>query len=259
MASGTDQATTLPAGWDAAVSPDRKSVYARFFGEAVIADLSQPMSKPLPMRIDGGAIGSWADERTYIAPIAGDRLGLEVISVEGTAKPMELSDNTVNIRKVVAAGERIYTLGMDHQLKSFDRNGASAKLLRSGVVDFAVSRNGERLAVSVQTAPNQEALFVTDTAARGTEKYVTKGRLVRQLSWSPDGDKLAYAAFSLEPSGSGLYVMQAQSGSAIALSVMPNAKQPIVWNPEGDALFVAEHDLTGMSAGFTTVYKLKKS
>ncbi|OPH53454.1 hypothetical protein BC351_06210 [Paenibacillus ferrarius] len=258
--------TKLPAGSTLSIAPDGKHAFGQGFGEAFLADLTQPDKDPHPIHIgDSGisylnptAIGAWFDSQTFILPIAGENAGLALIGIDGTITPIELSDQSRHIQKIVIAAERLFTLDVNQRLKSYDKKGSDVRLVRNHVVDFAVSPDGLKLAATIQASPHQESLIIADTLDSTNEKSLSKGRLLRQLAWSPSGDKLAYATFSLEQGGSGLYVMNARSGSALSLSIQPNIESPIVWSPSGDSLFVAEHPAAEWAAGFTTFYRLKK-
>lgn len=139
------------------------------------------------------SIGSWTAEQTFILPIVKDnKYGLGFAQKNGTVTPVFLPTSDSPIQKVSMYGERLYYLTRNKQLKSCNIQGTDEKLIRTEVSDFALSPDGSRLALSLETSADEVSLFITDLQGLEPGSFVVKGRLLQQLAWSPDGHKLAF-------------------------------------------------------------------
>ncbi|MBP1990017.1 TolB family protein [Paenibacillus eucommiae] len=250
------------------ISPDRNHVIIlqRLFGKSRIVNLKSGDMIKLP--VEGREVGgSWVDERTYVLPIfekSGDQLVL--VDIDGSISPLKLPKGVDFIQKVVMKEDHIYILDARHQLSLFVKGSTDTSLIRNGVTDFALSPDGAQISFVAETAPNQQSLFIMDSfhgKGKGWEngkekKLVAMGRLIQQLSWSPDGRKLGFSAFSLDEGMTGLYVVNTGTGSTIAVSYKQNLKSAIIWSPSAMQFMVSEDNPSEIEGhAFTNIYRLK--
>lgn len=266
LKTGASQATAMRAERSAVVSPDRKHVFLLSDLQADIADLISGQVISLPTSDDRvswilrDAVGAWANDQAYVLPIVkGDNeYSLLYVRVDGTATPVSIRDEDQPIQKVMVYGESIYYLTFDQQLKMLDEHGNYAKLISNQVADFALSPDGIRIALALVSGKDEVSLILSDAQGQTQKSTGVKGRLLQQLSWSPDGHRLAFAIFNLAQGMTGLYVMDKQTGSMLPLSTFQTLKSPIVWSPSGQQLLISQRDESSPdSKAFSTIYRFK--
>ncbi|SEF65711.1 WD40 repeat domain-containing protein [Paenibacillus sp. UNC499MF] len=242
------------------MSPDGKNawVYHRYEGTA---DLYQ-LETGRVIRIGPQTrefLGAWIDDKSYLAGLTEPNNRLVRFGTDGEMTPVEHEDVPSGIVRASIKDGRLYVLSGDRELTVTETGGGSSRIWsRSGVADFAVSPGGQRIALVTVTGPDQNALVLADAARGGSEKPAARGRLLQQLSWSPDGSRLAFSVFSPDQGMTGLYVMNAASGRMVPVSYKPNLKSIIEWSPSGTSFTVSEF-LSGEITDrlFTTLYQLK--
>ncbi|GIO09980.1 hypothetical protein J31TS6_60080 [Brevibacillus reuszeri] len=266
LKTGASQATAMRAERSAVVSPDRKHVFLLSDLQAGIADLNSGQVISLPTSDDRvswilrDAVGAWANDQAYVLPIVkGDnKYSLLYARVNGTATPVSIPDEDQPIQKVMMHGESIYYLTFDQQLKMLDEHGKYAKLISHQVADFALSPDGIRIALALVSGKDEVSLILSDAQGQTQKSTGVKGRLLQQLSWSPDGHRLAFAIFNLAQGMTGLYVMDTLTGSMLPLSTFQTLKSPIVWSPSGQQLLISQRDESSPdSKAFSTIYRFK--
>ncbi|MFS0839116.1 hypothetical protein [Paenibacillus sp. 1P03SA] len=242
------------------MAPDGKYawVYHRYEGTADIYHLETgrvirigPQTREL--------LGAWIDEESYLAVLTEPNNRLVRFGTDGEMTAVEHEDVPSGIVKAAIKDGRLYMLSGDGELTVTETGGGSARIWsRSGVSDFAVAPGGQRIALVTVTGPDQKTLVLADAARGGSEKPAARGRLLQQLSWSPDGSRLAFSVFSPDQGMTGLYVMNEASGRMIPVSYKPNVTSDIEWSPSGTSFAVSEF-LPGETAErlFTTLYQLK--
>ncbi|WP_312116266.1 hypothetical protein [Brevibacillus reuszeri] len=266
LKTGASQATDMSAERSAVVSLDRKHVLLLSDLWAGIADLTSGQVLSLPVSdehvswILRNAVGAWANDQAYVLPIVkGDKkYGLLYVRVDGTATPVSIPDEDQPIQKVMAHGDSIYYLTSDQQLKALVEHRNHAQLISNQVADFALSPDGTRLALARVTGKDEVSLILSDAQGQTQKSTGVNGRLLQQLSWSPDGHRLAFAIFNLAQGMTGLYVMDTQTGSMLSLSTFQTLKSPIVWSPSGQQLLISQRDESSSdSKAFSTIYRFK--
>lgn len=204
-------------------------------------------------------LGAWIDDKSYLAVLTEPKNRLVQLDTDGKMTPVEHENVPSGIVRAALKNGRLYVLSGDRELTVTETGGGSARIWsRSGVSDFAVSPDGKRIALVTVTGPDQSALVLADARRGGSEKPAAGGRLLQQLSWSPDGSRFAFSVFSPDQGMTGLYVMNAVSGRMVPVSYKPNVKSVIEWSPSGTSFAVSEF-LSGETADrlFTTLYQLK--
>ncbi|MFC9774760.1 TolB family protein [Paenibacillus chitinolyticus] len=242
------------------MAPDGKNawVYHRYEGTADLYNLESgritrtgPQSRELS--------GAWVDDKSYLAVLAEQKSRLVRFGIDGEMTPVEHENVESGIVKAVFKAGRLYVLSGERELTVTETGGGGARAwTRSGVSDFALSPDGRQIALVCGTGPDQSALVLADAVRGGSEKTAARGRLLGQLSWSPDGSRVAFSVFSPDQGMTGLYVMNADSGRMIPVSYKPNLKSVIDWSPAGTSFMVSEvlsGDITDNM--FTTIYQLK--
>lgn len=250
------------AGAIAKMSPDRRFmiVFGALRGEAVM--VSGDGKRSVPLSLDyGGGDGAWTDDNHYLTTIVeADGIGLALVGTDGRIDPVGPGSGNVprHIVKADMKDDRLYVLAGDKQLFRISPDMQNVERIGTGIADFVLSPNGKRMAYVAETAPNEEALIIADSAGIPEGKEAANGMLLRRLSWSPQGDKLAFTAFGMERGMNGIYVMNVGTGEAVSVSVRHNVNSLIVWNPNGSALMVGESlDEALEGKPFTTIYRLQ--
>lgn len=250
LQSGIAQPTSLQAKATADVSYDQKHLF-------LLDDLSASMvtletNQILPLAIGDDHVswiireahGAWVDNQTYLLPIVRGKneYGVAFVKTDGTVIPLSLPIAEQPILKAFAKQDHLYLLDAEQKLWIVEKTNLAARVLREQVADFALSPDGATLAIAVHSAADEITLFFTSPSGEETGTLVAKGRVLQQLSWSPDSQRLAFTAFSLGQGMSGLFVIDAKTGSTLPLSTHSNLESPIIWSPTGRQLFVSESD-----------------
>ncbi|MFS0557658.1 TolB family protein [Brevibacillus sp. 179-C9.3 HS] len=249
----------------AQLSPDRTHVLLADRIHAELGDLITGDSLSLQIGEAGlswmmeDSKGSWSGNGTYVMPIVkGNEYGLVFIDQSGKVTPYALPSADQPVQKVVQHHERLYYMDANKQLKTTVWGSNEEKLIRSKVIDFSLSPDGKRLAVAWESAADEVSLSIIDSSGSKPDQPIVKGRLLQQLSWSPDGQRLAFAIFSLSQGMTGLYVMDAKTGFMLPLSTQANLNNEIIWSPSGHQLFVSNGKRWTQDAQIsTTIYQLK--
>ncbi|WP_256123712.1 hypothetical protein [Paenibacillus chitinolyticus] len=252
--------TGIKGATGARMAPDGKNawVYHRYEGAADLYNLETgriirtgPQTREFP--------GAWIDNKSYLAVLTEPQGRLVRFGADGEMTPVEHENVESGIVKAALKAGRLYVLSGERELTVTDTDGGGARVwTRSGVSDFALSPDGRQIALVSGTGPDQNALVLADAMRGGSEKTAARGRLLQQLSWSPDGSRIAFSVFSPDQGMTGLYVMNADSGRMIPVSYKPNLKSVIDWSPSGTSFMVSEvlsGDITDNM--FTTIYQLK--
>ncbi|UHA74847.1 hypothetical protein [Paenibacillus sp. 481] len=246
-------------------SPDGQHLYAYSPNgwEAVLMQLANNLALPLTIQ-QGSERGAWADDNTYIAPLSGTNdYDIAMINKHnGMVTPIALPQQTDIVRKVQKHQAAIYVLDQSGQFTMYKSTQAEPIHIRADVADFSLSPDGKQLAFVVNNPlTNQQELYMTapHAASRKGKDAIAKTQVINQLSWSPNGKQLAFMTFSLDPGMTGLYVMEAKTGSSTQVSYQSNVKVPIVWSPDSSRLMVSERNDHGLynRHSITTVYQLK--
>ncbi|NRR23528.1 PD40 domain-containing protein [Brevibacillus sp. MS2.2] len=265
LQNGSSKPIGIKAKDTAQLSHDRTHVLLADRIHAAVGDLTTGSTLPLQIGeadlsgMMADAKGSWADNGTYVMPIVKRyEYGVVFIDRGGRVTPYTLPTTNQPVQKVAKHGDRLYYLDANKQLKMTVWGSHEEKLLHSKVIDFSLSPDGTRLAFVWETAVDEISLSITDSLGSKPDQPIIKGRLLQQLSWSPDGQRLALSIFSLSQGMTGLYVMDATTGFMLRLSTHANLNSEIVWSPSGQRLFVSDGDRWTQDAQVSTmIYQLK--
>ncbi|GIO29357.1 MULTISPECIES: PD40 domain-containing protein [Paenibacillus] len=225
--------------------------------------------------LNGNVRGAWLEEKAYLFASAD---GLVVADLDGNAASvLKFKDGQAPV-KVEAAVDpkdpkrftayfideerKVYSLKIVIEDSRFPKAEGSPELLETNAADFSVSPDGTRLAVAKETGENANRLELVKTGETGTGTTLIEGRLIRQISWSPDGSKLAYSLFNLERGGSGLYVMNTKTGHTTLVSLYPNLQSLLIWSPDGNQLMMSQENpemnlTTERTKLMTEIYRFK--
>ncbi|MGN7356414.1 hypothetical protein ACTHPF_03545 [Paenibacillus sp. SAF-054] len=263
-------------------SPDLTRLFISNQMEAGFVNLADGTTTKLDIHegmtssLNGNVRGVWVRDQAYVLA-TGDELVLAE-SGSGQVTPLVQLKDAQTIVKIDAASRTadpgrftVYYLDQDHALYALDAapfqhhgsEGVQApKLIRGKVEDFSVSPDGSRLAVAEETGDNKNTVLLIPADGKGETTILAEGRLARQISWSPDGSKLAYSLFNLERGGSGLYVMDAKTGHTTLVSLYPNLQSLLLWSPDGRRLMMSqenpEMNLTTVNTKLMTeIYRFK--
>lgn len=262
-------------------SPEGKVLFVSNQMKASLIRLNE--SKKIPLEVSNGSEstlngnvrGAWLGEKAYlfasidglvIADTSGNvtqaakfKDGEDVIKVEAVPDPTDVNRYTAFY---IDRKNTVYRLRIVFEGSRFPKIEGNPEPVREHTADFSVSPDGSRLAVSEETGENANVLYLVKTGEPGKPTKLTEGRFIRQISWSPDGSKLAYSMFNLERGGSGLYVMDAKTGHTTLVSLYPNLQSLLIWSPSGDRLMMSqEHPEMNLTTErtklMTEIYRFK--
>ncbi|MBB6672384.1 TolB family protein [Cohnella nanjingensis] len=197
--------------------------------------------------------GGWFDNGTYVLA-AGSMEGrgdLRLISTDGAVATLQLDDPDVEVFDQFDAGQgRIYYIDKHNNLKTFAPNERKPKVLVRNVVTFKLSPGGGLIAATSVNAAGSAGsdlhLFGSEGDAKGS--LLGKGDLVPDLSWSPDGSKLAFSVYAEDQNGmNGVYLLHAATGKVSLVAPYAFPQYPLTWNPSGTRLAVTTADKQGIS------------
>lgn len=221
--------------------------------------------------LNGNVRGAWIGNRGYLLATVYE---LSVAGLDGRITPI----HKLKQDEVVVKAEAVldpsnadkftaYYLNQDGELYRLDASfDASSKpkataepiLIRKKVADFSAAPGGGMLAIAVESGDNRNSVILQPVNDKGQATTIAEGSLARQIVWSPDGSRLAYALFNLERGGSGLYVMDAKTGHTTLVSLYPNLQSLLAWSPDGIRLMNPEMNLTATGAKLLTeIYTFK--
>lgn len=225
--------------------------------------------------LNGDVRGAWVEEKAYVFAAA---YGLGVAGTGGNVTPILKMKDQQSVMKVEAFSDSsdpnrftVYFLDSSDTLYKlrvangqFNRPTAEAdpELVRKKIADFSISPDGTNLALVEETGDNKNTVYFIPAGKPGKETKLAEGRLARQMSWSPDGSKLAYSLFNLERGGSGLYVMDTMTGHMTLVSLYPNLQSLLVWSPDGNQLMMSQENpemnlTTTHTKLMTEIYRFK--
>jgi hypothetical protein len=282
-AKGPDRELGIHSALTVNPSPDRTHLFvsnrmnASFVqiadGKRVSLDVSD---ETYSGHLNGDVRGAWIGENAYLLVTT---YGLSVAGIHGdTTLVWTMKEYSESILKVEAVPDledpnrfKAYFLdqrGVLYKMNVvFDHlNHPSAKgepqQVRTKVVDFSVSADGSKLAVAVETSENKNTVYLMETGTPDKATVLAEGRLAKQISWSPDGSKLAYSLFNLERGGSGLYVMDTKEGRTALVSLYPNLQSMLTWSPDGNRLMMSQENpemnlTTERTKLMTEIYRFK--
>lgn len=252
----------IPAGYTVVASPDRKRAFIQRDYEAGIFKRLPQHDDLVPIHVgsagtsalSGQAQGAWANDQSYLLPTVQGELLL--VSETGKLTDMPLPEMVGFIRKAIQKGSETYVLNdEDHLYRLSSSHADTLELIQDDVIDFSLAPVGDRLAISIADSPNESSLIILNT---GTDKRhqakVAMARRIQSLAWSPNGKVLAFSAFSLDRSMSGVFLIQEHSRIVTTLTTRVNLNSSNVWSPSGSKLLVSELEPSTWK-GFTTIYE----
>lgn len=159
--------------------------------------------------------GTGLDRLRRVGPIAGDQLRPSVTADGGTV--MFVDDAEMYL--IDGDGTDLRHIGLEY----LARPPSSPE----------ISPDGSRVAM------DDINLFVFDVDD-GEGANLTPGRAAQHPTWSPDGDRVAFAA-STDGSGRDLYTISPGGGTPRQLTSTPNVReQEPDWHPDGDRILYLE-------------------
>jgi len=200
-------------------------------------------------------MGGWLNNDTYILA-AGSMEGrgdIRQIATDGTFTKLVLEDKDVEIfKRFGVSNGRMYYTDLNNNLKSLESGKTQPTILAKGVLDFEISPDGKRIAVTtVSTQGNLgAALLIYDSAGSMKGSEIAKGELMSYLAWSPDSSRLAFDVYTTDKNGmNGVYIFDSTSGkvSPMGSSYSPvgmsyNPQYPLTWSPSGKRLGITIED-----------------
>jgi hypothetical protein len=281
--TGKDHPIGIASGMWVNLSPDRKYAYIYENSRMQASFVRMADGKRVRVQMGDGDIsilngqvqGAWLDNQTYVIATV---QGLSQATLDGKVTPVAILGEQETVVKVLSAPssssqklnrlyylnnhKQLYVLPINSGTSDKSENAAKATLVQSQVVDFTLSPDGTQAAFAIETKENENALVVTKLDQTKQGKVITSGRFVRQLSWSPDGSKLAFALFNLERGTTGLYVMNTLTGYMTPVSYYPNLQSVLWWSPSGKQLMMSQENQemnldTPNSKLLTEMYRLK--
>jgi eukaryotic-like serine/threonine-protein kinase len=192
------------------------------------------------LEITGGAVGVLPDimQAAYVAGQNGDTGGMQVsVSKTGT---------------LVYIGGGVH-VPPTYTVMSVDRSGR-AEQLPIPPQDFrTLRRSPDGMRVALSTAGRERGIWIYDFA-RGTISMLTAAARSAVPVWTPDGERITYAAAAGGPDG--LYWVRADGGgSPELLFTNPRNLVPGTWTPDGRRLFYYEipSEVTAAAQGASTL------
>jgi serine/threonine protein kinase/WD40 repeat protein len=199
----------------------------------------------------------------YVSPrvsLDGRRLVCEARTSVGSLRELDLRVAHEAVGRVLAAA------GGDDAVPSVSKSGRIAfSSARNGAADIWTSDRDGANPRPLTSDPEIDSLpaispdgtqvaFVSDRGGRrglwigaadgGAPRLVVHAEIVDPPSWSPDGQRLVYAA------GSGLSIVSAKGGQA---AIVPGASGRLpVWSPAGDAIAFFTSTPEGLRVRFVT-------
>jgi Tol biopolymer transport system component/DNA-binding winged helix-turn-helix (wHTH) protein len=172
---------------------------------------------------------------------SGRRFGLHRLAADGKTAPQALAAVGGDLfNPSVSKTGRIVVeeVEQDRDIWRADLGeGPGSPLVRSTADDYdpAFSRQGEQLAFVSERSGNPE---IWVQAPRGEARQRTKlaGDDIRQISWSPDGVRLAFLA--VRKGAGAIHVVDIQGGEPTSLPGPQRNRIPIGWSAAADTLFL---------------------
>jgi dipeptidyl aminopeptidase/acylaminoacyl peptidase len=122
---------------------------------------------------------------------------------------------------------------------------------------IAWSPDGQKIAVSFGPTPEQQDIWVVDSAGQNLTR-LTKDGHSRRPTWSPDGQTLAFTSAADATQGHGpIFTMPVNGNAGAALSKDPRHDDP-AWAPDGSSIAVSREPGTVVLLAPATGAELKQ-
>ncbi|WP_256759837.1 hypothetical protein [Cohnella sp. WQ 127256] len=228
----------------AQVSPDRTKVFYKTYslqsntGKGLTYDITTGKATAFT---DTDAMdiqnGRWVDNDSIVyATIDGTIYTADA----GNSSPRKLLDSANPFTSNIAyMNDHLFFTSLKGALMTSTLEGEPDILPISNVVWMVPSPDEQRLAIVRKVKSGAMELLITDL--QGTIlQAIAQDSQIYGTSWSPDGNKLAYAAITPNGTVRGIYVADASTGIPSALSVdIKFIADPLNWSPTGNRLMVS--------------------
>ncbi|RKP56175.1 hypothetical protein D7Z26_05905 [Cohnella endophytica] len=227
----------------AQVSPDRTKVFYKTFslqsntGKGYIFDFAtgKPVSFTGPDAMDVQN-GRWADNDSVVySTIEGEILRARY----GNAVPESLLGKSFPFATNIALlNGRLYFSSLRGQMMTMALNGKPEDFT-TNVVWMVPSPDEQRLAIVRKLKSGAMELDTTDLQGNILQAIAQDAQIYGS-AWSPDGNKLAYAAITTNGTVRGIYVADTTTGLSSALSLdVKFIADTLHWSPTGNRLMVS--------------------
>ncbi|NOU88509.1 hypothetical protein GC102_22535 [Paenibacillus sp. LMG 31460] len=242
------------------LSPNQKHIYVvnrTQTGENIearhtIENIESSHVKPVSFEAVSGE-GLWLDnEHVLYKGGIGDG-GVVMVDLNGAVTPMpELSrimnkDNSKYTENTVKADNRLYFQESDypngiHNLNYIalrDLHKPQVTTVSKDVLRFRPSPDGQKIALIKKSSSESSEYEMTliDSEGKQLGNVVAKATHIEQMSWSPDGSKLAYGT-TMAGGENQVYVLDLKSGSTSSIFECERFDGDILWSPDGKQLMV---------------------
>ena len=229
----------------AQVSPDRTKLFYKTFdlqsntGQGYLMDLSsrQPvaLTEKDAMDIQNGR---WVDNNSVVyASIDGT---IYLAHAGSSSAPQNLIETQIPfVSNVFYMGNRLYYSALEGNLLSHAVDQKPSKSSLNNILSMTPSPDEQRLAVVRRIKGGNVQLVITDL--QGTIlSGVAQDTQIYGTAWSPDGSRLAYAAYAPNGTVRGIYVADATTGQSNLLPVdIKFIADPLRWSPTGNRIMIS--------------------
>jgi Tol biopolymer transport system component len=184
----------------------------------------------------------WSPDNSQIAFAKGGFLPYEIYTISSDgANQLNLTNNDLNdfSPEWSPDGNKIvFTSGWNSNYDIFviDSNGANQTQLTfsPGTADFPTwSPDGTKIAYINEYGGHQRITIMNSDGTDPVEIYTTSHLTFFELSWSPNGDKLAFSSLENEDiNTANIFTIKIDGSSLKQLTTMPGSTSPS-WSPDG--------------------------
>ncbi|SDS64959.1 TolB protein [Paenibacillaceae bacterium GAS479] len=226
------------------ISPDKKHLFYIQQSENYVHRVGKIMNLETggitEIKSDVGVIweAAWTDKKSLLL-MTGNGM---IVRLDVTGKVSEvLETGEVNIPPslVVSSNGSVYISHSSSTLFVYDPTASVFIKIMDNARLVAPSPDGNRLAIVKRISAAEEKLIFTDLNGK-TEKTIGTSASINGISWSPDGQRLAYSVTSDAGTGNnGVFITNEQTTESTPLKLTNDSVSGLMkWSPSGKKLLI---------------------